>query len=114
MKSRARGIRRPPPGGWPLDRVLVGVCTVRTFREMVLHRSETTVEALRGWDVGLWSGVSAQGATESLQRLHREGLMTELPPNRPGRARRYRLALDHPLCPPLVRLFERERRAVVM
>lgn len=109
MRSRARGLRRVPAGGWPLNEVLVGVGTTRTIRELILHRSDTTVEALRAWDVGLWSGVSAQGAAGCLERLHRAGLVAELPPDRPWRARRYRLETDHPLYRPLARLFQVER-----
>ena len=30
-----RGLRREPDGGWPLDRLFVGVGTLRVMREMV-------------------------------------------------------------------------------
>ncbi len=111
MKSRLRGLRRPPPGGWPLDGVLVGVGTVKTLRELVLLREETTMGPVRAWDAALWSGVSVQGSTGCMKRLHRAGLVASLPPDRPWRARRYRLDTGHPLAGPLIHLFKAERAA---
>lgn len=111
LGRRERGIRLPPGGGWPLDRVLVGVGTLRTFRELALRQGPYGYPAervLRPWDVALWSGVSAQGASDCLKRLHRAGLVVELPPESSGAAHRYRLNVKHSLCPSLIRLFQRE------
>lgn len=107
-RRRGRGLRREPPGGWPLDRVLVGVGTLRTFRELALEYGRPWDGPKRAWDVALWSGVTPQGSTQCMERIHRAGLVVSLPPDRPWRARRYRLDVTHPLCPHLIRLFRAE------
>lgn len=111
LGRRERGLRLPPGGGWPLDRILVGVGTLRTLRELALRHGPYGYPAegiLRPWDVALWSGVSAQGASDCLKRLHRAGLVAELPRESPGAAHRYRLNRNHLLCPSLIGLFQRE------
>jgi len=68
-KIRRIGLRPDPPGGWPLDKVLVGVATLRTLREVFLQRGVD----LRAWDVTQSCGVSPQGAADALDRLARAG-----------------------------------------
>lgn len=109
MEKGRRGLRPVPEGGWPLDRVLVGVGTVRTLRELVLEHGKAMGGPRRAWDVALWSGVTAQGSIGCMERLHRAGLVEELPPDRPWRACRYLPVPTHPLWPPLADLFRAER-----
>lgn len=111
MATKGRkGLRSKPAGGWPLDQVLVGVGTVRTLRELILEAGRSSRSApRRPWDVALWSGVSVQGSGDCLERLRRAELVRRFPPDRRGRARRYRLDATHPLARPLIGLFEAER-----
>lgn len=106
-RSRRRGLRREPPGGWPLDELLVGVATLRTARE--LFRPYHQDWCPRAWDLALWSGVTPRGSAYSMERLHRLGLVRAFPADRPGRAPGFRLDWSHPLVTPLARLFEAER-----
>jgi hypothetical protein len=98
-----------PMDGWPLDRILVGVATDRTIRELLRQAGWPGGSAVRAWDLSLCSGVSPQGSANTLERLHHEGLVRVLPSD-PGRARRYAL-VEHPLLRPLGRLFADEREA---
>lgn len=107
--TRRRGLRPDPLDGWPLDDVLVGVATLRTMRELFRQHDEAPRQGPRAWDLALQSGVSAQGSADSLDRLERAGLVTALSPERPWRARGYRLERHHPLVVPMRRLFEAER-----
>lgn len=106
--SRRRAAPREPVGGWPLDRVLVGVATLRTMRELFEHEREG-LEPPRPWDVALRNGVTPQGAADSLERLHREGLVERLPSRRIGRAHSFRLDRSDPLVSALGHLFAVER-----
>jgi hypothetical protein len=72
-----------PMDGWPLDRILVGVATVRTIRELL--RQAVAPHA------------------------YREGLARVVPSD-PGCARQYAL-VEHPLLRPLGNLFADEREA---
>lgn len=105
------GLRRDPPEGWPLDALLVGVGTLRTLRELYRQFDRPCPEPLRAWDIALWSGVTPQGSIKAMDRIHRAGLVSVHPPDRPWRAVRYRLEPAHPLVDPLGRLFEIERSA---
>jgi len=105
-KIRRIGLRPDPRGGWPLDKVLVGVATLRTLREVFLQRGVD----LRAWDVTQSCGVSPQGAADALDRLARAGLVETIPSPGPGYARSYRLDPSHPLAPSLGELFSEERR----
>lgn len=107
-----RGLRPEPTEGWPLDRVLVGVATLRTLRELIRQDAEDGGRPPRAWDLALRSGVSAQGSANSLERLSEAGLVTELTPTRPGRAPAYRLHRTHPVVASMARLFEAERSMV--
>ena len=97
-----------PIDGWPLDRILVGVATLRTIREL-LRQASSYDSTVRAWDLSLCSGVSPQGSANTLERLFREGLVDVLPSD-PGCARLYGL-VEHPLVQPLRNLFAREREA---
>lgn len=112
MDPGRRGLRGRPPGGWPLDRILVGVAALRTTRELFQLRPRFGSEPLRAWDLALWGGFSPQAAQRTLKRMEELGLAHLEPPSRPGRARRYRLVADHALAPPLARLFQAERHLV--
>ena len=113
MSSRAgRSSPWDPPGGWPLDRVLVGVGTLRTMRAIYYRQGGRDPDPLRAWDLALRANVSVQGAATSLERLERETLLEAFPPLGPGGARRSRIDPTHLLCGPLARLFEAERRMV--
>lgn len=107
-KIRRIGLRREPPGGWPLDELFVGVATMRTIREF-LRQQDGRRDSLRAWDVALWSGVTPQGSANSLDRLARLGLAEVIPSPGYGHARSFRLARKHPLVSPLYRLLEVER-----
>lgn len=98
-----------PMEGWPLDRILVGVATVRTIRELMRQAVWPGGYTVRAWDLSLCSGVSPQGSANTLDRLYREGLVSVVPSD-PGSARRYCLK-DHPLRKPLQHLFTAERGA---
>lgn len=108
-RTRRRRSLRDPPGGWPLDRLLVGVATLRTTRELFRQAREWPADCPRAWDLALKTGVTPQGSALSLERLHRSGLVHAVPSDRPGRADGYRLDRSHPLAKPLARLFEAER-----
>ena len=107
-----RGLRGRPPGGWPLDRILVGVAALRTTRELFHLQERFDHEPLRAWDLALWGGISPQAARRALQRMEELGLVRVEPPSRAGRARRHGLVRDHALAAPLARLFEAERHLV--
>ena len=107
-RVRRSGLRREPPGGWPLDRVFVGVATLRTLRELFTLEESPGVYPNRAWDVALWSGVTPQGSADALDRLHRVGLVQCFRPDRIGEARSFRLDRDYPLAAPLARLFAAE------
>ena len=108
-RIRRRGSRWEPMDGWPLDRILVGVATLRTIRELLRQAVSPHGYAVRAWDLSLGSGVSPQGSANTLERLHREGLVCVLPSD-PGCARRYAL-VEHPLLQPLGSLLAEEREA---
>ncbi|HYO47235.1 MAG TPA: hypothetical protein VEY33_11170 [Gemmatimonadota bacterium] len=110
-KLRRTGLRRDPPGGWPLDRLFVGVATLRTIREL-FRQAPPSGSTLRAWDLSLWSGVTAQGSSEALERLRGPGLVKVYEPDGPGHALQFRLAGDYPLLRPLAALFEAERACV--
>lgn len=97
-----------PIDGWPLDRILVGVATLRTIREL-LRQAAAYDSSVRAWDLSLRSGVSPQGSANTLERLRREGMIGVVPSD-PGCAARYAL-LEHPLVQPLRSLFADERAA---
>ena len=107
-RIRRSGLRREPPGGWPLDQIFVGVATLRTIRELFLLERGPGVSSNRAWDVALWSGVTPQGSADALDRLHRVGLVNSFRPERIGRARSFRLDRDYPLTASLARLFAAE------
>ncbi len=106
-RIRRKGLRKEPTGGWPLDKVLVGLATLRATRE--LFRQGWDGAAVRPWDVALWCGVSPQGATNALERLHQIGLLAKLPPGSWWGGPRYRLEREHPLYDGLSSLFADER-----
>ena len=108
-RIRRRGSRMEPMDGWPLDRILVGVATVRTIRELLRQAVSPHAYTVRAWDLSLCSGVSPQGSANALARLHREGLVRVVPSD-PECAHRYAL-VEHPLLRPLGRLFAAEREA---
>ena len=107
---RRRGLRPEPEEGWPLDRMLVGVATLRTMRELFLQDVEFSRTPRRAWDLALYNGVTPQGSAESLLRLAGEGLARGVPPEDPRRAMGYRLEPGHSLADPLRRLFRAESR----
>ena len=98
-----------PVDGWPLDRILVGVATVRTIRELLWQCVTPQGYAVRAWDLSLCSGVSPQGSANTLERLRREGLV-DVVRSDPSSARWYAL-VEHPLLEPLGWLFSDERKA---
>jgi len=106
-RIRRIGLRPDPPGGWPLDQVLVGVATLRTLRE-VSRRSVP----LRPWDISLQTGVSPQGTADALKRLSGLGLVAEHPSSEGGRASRYCIEESHFLREPFGRLFAAKRDEV--
>lgn len=98
-----------PMEGWPLDRILVGVASLRTIRELLRQAVSPHGPVVRAWDLSLCSGVSPQGSANTLERLYREGLVG-IARSDPGCARRYGL-IEHPLLHPLQHLFADERDA---
>lgn len=106
---RRKGLSWEPEEGWPLDRVLVGVATLRTARELYRNLHERETGRPRAWDLSLWSGVTAQGSADALERMRRSGLVEAVPSHQPGRAPTFRFVSGHPLFEPLDRLFEAER-----
>lgn len=107
-------MRWKPPGGWPLDHLLVGVATLRTTRELFRDDDEPYSSPPRAWDLALWSGVTPQGSADSMERLARLELVKVIPSGRVGYAPGFRLDRTHPLVPPLARLFEAERAMVTL
>lgn len=109
-----RGLRRRPEDGWPLDRLLVGIATLRTTRELCFQEWDWRPMSVppRPWDLALWSGVSPKSAADAMERAHRIGLVTVHPGNRPGEAAGFRLDRAHPLASPLIGLFMAERMMV--
>lgn len=108
---RRRGLRLDPPDGWPLDKLLVGVATVRTIRDLLRLDREWSSEPVRAWDLSLRNGVSPTGSANSLERLRRLDLVRVVSPPRRRHAATFRLNRDHPLAVPLDRLFGAERAA---
>ena len=102
------GLRRVPPGGWPLDRLFVGVATLRTTRELFLQSGPSHPEPLRAWDLYLWSQVTPQGSADSMNRLAKLGLVTVVKPGRQRHAPQFALDPSHPFIPPLTALFAAE------
>lgn len=98
-----------PLDGWPLDRILVGVATVRTLRELLGQAVSPHGHTVRAWDLSLGTGVSPQGSANSLERLRAVGLVRAFPSD-PGCAPHYGL-VEHPLLAPLQHLFQAEYRA---
>jgi hypothetical protein len=95
-----------PLEGWPLDRILVGVATVRTLRELFRQAVSPHGYTVRAWDLALCTGVSPQGSANALARLRDVGLVR----SDPGCAPLYGL-VEHPLLAPLDLLFQAEARA---
>lgn len=62
---------------------------------------------LRAWDLSLRTGVTPQGSANSLERLHRLGLVEECVSD-PWEASRFRLAREHYLHQPLADVFAAE------
>lgn len=106
-RIRRVGLTRDPPGGWPLDGILVGVATLRILRELCARG-----DWHRPWDLHLRTGVSPQGAADSLVRLEGAGLVKAGTRNVPDEATWYGLAHDHDLVPALGDLFATEARLV--
>ena len=106
-RTRRRGLRKEPEGGWPLDHVLVGVGTLRAVRE--IYRQGWDGYPVRPWDVSLWCGVTPQGAINAMRRLHAIGLVEECPSETWWGGTRYRLVLEHPMYECLRDLFAGER-----
>jgi hypothetical protein len=102
---RRIGLTRDPPDGWPLDRLFVGVATLRTTRELF-----SQAFSQRAWDLSLRTGVSPQGSANSLERLRQLGLVREYL-GEPWEASRFRLDSSHYLFQPLADLFAAERDA---
>ena len=98
-----------PMDGWPLDRILVGVASLRTIRELLWQAVSPHGYVVRAWDLSLCTGVSPQGSANTLERLYREGLVG-VARSDPGSALRYGL-MEHPLLEPLRCLFADERDA---
>lgn len=111
-KRGRTSFRLNPVGGWPLDRLLVGVGTLRTMRELFHQDERWSGGSCRAWDLALWTRVTPQGASKSMKRLAREKLVRTFPSRVRGRAPTYRLIRSHPLTPPLAHLFEVERQTV--
>jgi hypothetical protein len=80
----------------------VGVATLRTTRELFRHGYP-----LRAWDLSLRTGVTPQGSANSLERLHRLGLVEEYVSD-PWEASRFSLDDTHYLFQPLADLFAAE------
>jgi hypothetical protein len=106
-KIRRIGLTPDPPGGWPLDHILVGVATLRTIREMYGRPAP-----LRPWDLSLRTGVTPQGSAYALRRLCKLGLVAEYMPREAGEAFRFGLDRDHFLFESLGWLFRAERDEV--
>jgi hypothetical protein len=106
-----RGLSAVPEEGWPLDRLLVGVATTRTLRQLFGTRNRPLLGLpVRAWDVALWSGVTPQGCTHCMKRLAEAGLLQSVEPRKPWHAATYRIEHGHPLTEPLSLLFRTERR----
>lgn len=111
-RIRRRGLAWEPDDGWLLDRLFVGVATLRTTRELFRRKAGRQRRPPRAWDLALWSGVTPQGSADALESLHRVGLVAWVPPFRPGDAASFRLDRGHLLAEPLADLFAAERAAV--
>lgn len=113
MTGRSRtGLRGRPDGGWPLDRIFVSVAALRSIRELFRGNVGRVPDPVRAWDLALWTGVSPQAAANALKRMEELELVELYAAERPGHARSYRIASNHPLTPPLARLFTVERQMV--
>lgn len=109
------GLHREPHGGWPLDRLFVGLATLRTTRALFRRASQIDGVPLRAWDISLVSGVTPKGSTDSMNRLLRLGLVSVAIPRSegpPARAPEFVLDETHPLAVPIRTLFEAERSLV--
>lgn len=97
------------------------MATLRTLRELHLQDLESPVTPRfgsnpappwelppRAWDLALWNGVSVQGAANSLERLHRNGLVRRFSYGSGGGAARYELDHGSDLVRSLCRLFDTE------
>ncbi|MGI9039488.1 MAG: hypothetical protein ACR2GQ_11620 [Gemmatimonadota bacterium] len=112
--SVGRGLAHEPAEGWPLDRVLVGVATLRTLRQVVRpHRlREANVDWVRAFDISLWSGVTPQGSRHAMERLRSAGILKTASRAHFGRAERFMIDAYHPLTRAFETLFEAEQRAL--
>lgn len=106
------GRRGRPENGWPLDRLLIGVAAVRVTRELFLQKARWPEEPVRAWDLALWSGASPQSAARALKRMEGLELVQLVTAPRHDRAAHFQLVPDHPLTPPLGRLFAAESAMV--
>ena len=102
-KIRRIGLTRDPPGGWPLDRLFVGVATLRTTRELFRQ-----AHWMRAWDLSLRTGVSPQGSADALARLDRLGLVSVSASWTMGEAPWFKLDDSHLLAESLAKLFHAE------
>jgi len=103
-----RGLAATPENGWPLDRLLVGVATLRTTRQLLRPVGALRGGSVRAWDIALWSGVTPQGTRGCMERLERVGLVREVARAKSWHATTYRLVERHPLVEPLLTLFRAE------
>lgn len=98
-----------PVDVWPLDRLLVGVGTLRTTRELMRRSRGEHAGPLRAWDLALRSQVTVQGSSNAVDRLEAIGLISIVRCAGPGRAKEFSLVHPHPLTAPLAHLFHAER-----
>lgn len=112
--SVGRGLAYEPVEGWPLDRVLVGVATLRTARQLLRpHRlRDANVAWVRGWDIAMWSGVTPQGSRHAMERLRSAGILKTASRASYHQAERFMIDAYHPLTRALELLFDAERRTV--
>jgi hypothetical protein len=103
-----RGLAARPESGWPLDRLFVGVATLRTTRQLLRPTGVLRGGSVRPWDIALWSGVTPQGTRYCMERLECVGLIREVPRGKSWHATTYRLVDRHPLIEPLSNLFRTE------
>ena len=102
-RIRRIGLTPDPPGGWPLDRLFVGVATLRTTRELFRQ-----AQWMRAWDLSLRTGVTPQGSADALVRLDRLGLLEVVPSWTSGYAPEFKIDQSHPLTKSLATLFHAE------